>query len=118
MGNSYYFQPFKYGNRKVTVDGVTFASKREAGRYQELRLLERAKQISDLRLQVTFELIPKQKDPETGEVIHAIKYIADFVYKDENGREIVEDAKGYRTSDFVIKQKLMLYMKGIKVHEV
>ncbi|MDE2470831.1 MAG: DUF1064 domain-containing protein, partial [Bradyrhizobium sp.] len=76
----------KYANKRT--DG--FASKREAKRAAELKLLERAGQISELQFQVPFEVIPKQP----GE--RATKYIADAVYR-ENGRTVVEDCKGYRT---------------------
>jgi len=90
---------FKYNNSKVIVDGIKFDSKKEAQRYSELKLLEKAKQIYDLKLQVPFELIPKQKDER------AVKYIADFVYY-ENGTKIVEDTKGFKTKDYIIKRKL------------
>lgn len=89
----------KYGNKKTEIDGITFQSKKEARRYSELKLLQRAGQIQDLKLQVPFELCPSQK----GE--RAIKYIADFVYT-ENGKMIVEDVKGKRTDVYIIKRKL------------
>lgn len=101
----------KYGNIKtVTSDGITHDSIREANRWCELKLLERAGKISDLQRQVKFELIPKQD----GE--RPVYYIADFVYV-ENGREVVEDAKGKRTKEYIIKRKLMLYFHGIKIKE-
>ena len=102
----------KYGNTKVNVDGVPFDSKREAARWKELRLMERAGEITALRRQVRFELIPKQD----GE--RAVSYVADFVYRDKDGREIVEDAKGTRTREYIIKRKLMLWRHGIKIREV
>lgn len=76
--------------------------------------------ISGLRRQVKYELIPAQKDLKTGKVIERpVTYKADFVYTDvSTGREIVEDAKGVRTKEYVIKRKLMLYNKGIQVREV
>lgn len=118
----------KYHSKKVTIDGITFDSKREASRYSELLLLERAGQIQNLELQKVFELIPTQREilPETddygrqklGKVIERpVKYIADFVYT-ENGETVVEDTKGYRTSDYVIKRKLMLLRYGIRVKEI
>lgn len=100
----------KYGNKKTTVDGVAFDSRKEANRYAELKLLERCKAIEELQLQVPFELIPKQP----GE--RACVYKADFVYR-ENGQLVVEDAKGVRTKDYIIKRKLMLYLHGIKIKE-
>ena len=88
-----------------------FDSKREANRYAELKLLERAGEISDLKLQVPFELIPKQP----GE--RSVKYIADFVYL-EGGKSVVEDVKGKKTRDYIIKRKLMLWRHGITIKEV
>lgn len=106
----------KYRNKKTTVDGVTFDSAREARRYQELRLLTRAGKITGLQRQVPFELIPTQKrDGKTIE--RPVKYVADFVYQ-ENGETVVEDAKGVRTKEYVIKRKLMLWEFGIVVREV
>ena len=103
----------KYRNRKVTIDGITFDSKKEGQRYQELKLLQRAGKIRDLRLQVEFELIPKQ----AGE--RACKYKADFVYHlADTGEMVVEDVKGKRTRDYIIKRKLMLWRHGIKIVEV
>lgn len=102
----------KYGNTKVNVDGKHFDSKREAARWQELRLLERAGEISDLRRQVRYELVPKM----SGE--RPVDYIADFVYRDKNGNEVVEDVKGVRTPVYIIKRKLMLWRHGIRIREV
>jgi hypothetical protein len=103
-------------------DGFLFDSKREAKRYAELKLMERAGKIRNFKRQVPYELIPVQKD-ENGKVIErAVKYIADFTYyeRDEAGNEklIVEDAKGMQTDVYKIKRKLMLYVHGIRVREV
>jgi hypothetical protein len=98
----------KYGN--VKVNG--YASRREAKRAQELKLLQQAGEISDLKEQVPFELIPKQ----LGE--RACKYVADFVYRDHNGITVVEDSKGYANPVWRIKKKLMLQVHGIRVREV
>ena len=120
----------KYGNRRVvTIDGEVFDSQREAMRYQELRLCERAGAIKDLKRQVPFELLPNQREPVTigkrgkliqGKVIEkAVTYIADFVYTDAaTGEVVVEDTKGFRTKDYVIKRKLMLYMHNIRIKEI
>ena len=106
----------KYRAKKVTVNGITFDSKREANRYQELLLLERAGQITDLKRQVKFELIPSQK--VDGKVVErACTYVADFAYKLQ-GQCIVEDTKGFKTKDYIIKRKLMLYIHGIRVKEI
>ena len=108
----------KYGNQKVRVDGQLFDSKREARRWQELQLLQRAGKISELQRQVPFVLIPSLRDQRTGQLLEReVKYIADFVYTDD-GFRVVEDAKGYRTKEFIIKRKLMLWVHGIRVQEV
>ena len=117
----------KYHNRKVTIDGITFDSKKEAYRYKELKLLQKAGEISDLRLQVKYILIPAQHKPDRigkrggikkGKIIEReCSYIADFVYQ-ENGETVVEDTKGMKTKDYIIKRKLMLYIHGIRIREV
>lgn len=122
----------KYGNTKITVDGIQFDSKREAARYQELKLLERAGVISFLQRQIKFQLIPDQhapsnavytKGPRKGQrkpgklLEHECSYIADFCYI-QNGETVVEDAKGYRTEVYRIKKKLMLERYGIQIREV
>lgn len=108
----------KYHNERLTVNGEVFDSKKEYGRYQELRLLEKAGQISDLRRQVPFELVPRQI--ADGRVIErAVKYIADFTYW-QNGQLVVEDVKSdaTRTDAYKIKRKLMLSVRGIRIKEV
>ena len=106
----------KYHSRKVTVDGEVFDSKKEYKRFCELRLLERAGAIQNLQRQVRFELIPSQKIG--GKVVERpCFYIADFMYQ-ENGKTVVEDTKGFKTKDYVIKRKLMLYRYGIQIREV
>ena len=100
----------KYGNHKTTIDGITFDSKKEAARYQELRLMERAGLIRDLKRQVKYELIPKQP----GE--RAAHYTADFVYT-QGEQTVVEDVKGLRTRDYVLRRKLMLWRHGIRILE-
>lgn len=119
----------KYNNKKVTIDGITFDSHKEARRYGYLSLLEKAGEITNLARQVEYELIPVQKQTteytdKKGKTRHktvvlerAVKYIA-LVYYDKQGQLVVEDAKGVRTKEYVIKRKLMLYMYGIKVSEV
>ena len=102
----------KYNNTKIRVDGRLFDSKAEAARWQELQLLERAGEITELERQVEYELIPKQK----GE--RAVKYIADFRYKDHEGETVVEDTKGVKTPVYILKRKLLLWVHGIRVREV
>ena len=101
----------KYGAVKTEVDGIKFDSKHEAKRYQELRLLEQAGEITNLCLQVPFELIPKSKYGMP------IRYIADFTYNDRNGQLIVEDAKGVKTPVYRLKRRLMAELKGIEIKE-
>lgn len=109
-------KPAKYRNVKTVVDGITFDSKKEAERYGRLKLLQRAGRISDLKLQVEFVLFPSYI--ENGKVIErAWKYVADFVYT-ENGRQIVEDAKGKRTAEYIGKRKAMLAIHNIRIREV
>lgn len=116
----------KYHSRKVTLDGVTFDSVKEARRYRELKLLETIGEIENLQCQVEYVLIPDQREPDAigkrggvikGKVIEKkCVYRADFVYT-ENGKTIVEDVKGFRTPEYKIKRKLMLYVYGIKIKE-
>lgn len=108
----------KYKNRKTTVDGIVFDSKKEAARYQDLRLLERAGEIQDLRCQVPFELVPAQRDAKGKLVERPVKYLADFVYQDcATGERVVEDVKGYRTDVYKIKRRLMNHLYGIDIKE-
>lgn len=105
----------KYGAKKVTVNGITFDSRKEANRYIELSSLEKVGKVSDLQCQVKFELIPSQR--LHGKVVErAVNYIADFVYI-ENGQKVVEDTKGFKTPEYIIKRKLMLWVHKIKVKE-
>lgn len=107
----------KYSNKKVTVNGMTFDSEKEYIRWRELLLLQRAEAIADLQRQVKFVLIPSQRG-ENGKVIEKeCSYYADFVYR-KDGQIVVEDTKGFRTADYIIKRKLMLYVHGIRIKEV
>lgn len=108
----------KYGARKISVGGLSFDSKHEFDRWCELSLLKRGKVITDLKRQVKFELIPAQYDENKKLVERAVNYIADFTYTDENGQKVVEDAKGMKTKEYIIKRKLMLHIHGIRIKEV
>lgn len=118
----------KYRAKKTTVDNVTFDSKREATRYIYLRDAQKRGEISNLRMQVKYLLIPAQYEQDrTGRMAGRIRgrllerevsYIADFVYINEDGEEVVEDVKGMRTAVWVLKRKLMLYVHNIRVWEV
>ena len=122
----------KCRNHKArSVDGIIHDSRKEARRWNELLLLEKAGQIKDLKRQVKFVLIPAQREQGTigkrggikqGKLLEReLSYIADFVYT-ENEKLVVEDAKGYKGGSiyalFVIKRKLMLYLHNIKVREI
>lgn len=97
----------KYRAKKAVVDGIKFDSKREADRYCELKLLEKAKEIRDLELQPRFLLQDKFKD-KTGKTYRKIEYVADFMYVDKNDKKIVEDVKGVMTDVYKIKKKIFL----------
>ena len=85
-------------------------------RYQELKLLQRAGKISELQRQVPFELIPSQREGKRV-IERGVKYVADFTYM-EDGNLVVEDAKGIRTKEYILKRKLMYMVHGIKIKEV
>ena len=103
--------------RNIVANG--FDSRKEAARWQELRLLERAGAITDLKRQVPIELIPAQYI--NGRCVErAVKYVADFTYT-EHGKHVVEDVKSEITrknKDYIIKRKLLLYVHGIRLKEV
>lgn len=119
----------KYNAKSVEYDGLKFDSQKEALRYKELRFLISEGIITDLQRQVKYLLIPAQREPATvgkrggikqGKLIeHECSYIADFVYTVvESGETVVEDTKGMRTKDYVIKRKLMLFVYGIRIKEI
>ena len=110
------FMPSKYHARKTVVDGITFDSKREAKRYGELKLLERAGAIKGLQRQVPYELIPAFD--VDGKHYRPTVYIADFTYTDaKTGEEIVEDCKGYRTDIYRLKSKIFAHKYGVVILE-
>ena len=131
---NYWKQPKqKYGNQKSVYNGIEFDSKKEMMRYAELELLQRAGEISNLQRQVKFVLIPAQYETVFKQTpkLHKIKekqkliekecaYIADFVYLDKKGNQVVEDVKSpiTRTKEYIIKRKLMLHIYHIKIAEV
>ena len=122
----------KYLNHKTVIDGIQFDSKKEAQRYQQLKLLERAGEISNLKRQVKYELIPAQYiDGKCVE--RSVSYVSDFEYDEKvqfrnrtvmldrhdvtATQHIVEDCKGMRTQEYIIKRKLMLKVHGIRIRE-
>ena len=109
----------KYGARKIKYNGMVFDSHMEQRRMWQLKILERAGKISNLQRQVKFELLPTQYREDGTIAERPVAYIADFVYFDhERNAEVVEDGKGARTKDYIIKRKLMRYIKGIEIQDV
>ena len=118
----------KYKAKKTEVDGITFDSKKEANYYIKLKAMLEAGEISELDLQKPFELIPQQREPSTytkkgkevlGKVIERkSSYIADFYYKDKDGVYHCVDTKGFKTAEYKLKKKMMLYFHGIRIEEV
>jgi hypothetical protein len=113
-----YMNYSKYNNNKIEIDGEKFDSELELRRYQELKLLERAGTIKDLRRQVRFELQASYK--KNNKTIRGIYYVADFVYYSFSERKIiVEDTKGYKTEVYKLKKKLFEYKyKNLEIKEV
>jgi hypothetical protein len=99
----------KYNARKTIVDGIVFDSAKEAARYSDLSLLEKAKVIKGLKRQVKFPIVINGKK--------ICVWSADFVYT-ENGQEIREDCKGYRTKIYRLKKRLVEASYGFKIREV
>ena len=97
----------KYGNIPTLVDGHRFASKKEAGHYLQLRILQDAGQIANLKLQPRFKLA------------EGITYVADFLWDDlHTGKTHVKDSKGFRTKEFRIKEKLFRQLYPQYIFEV
>lgn len=117
----------KYHAKKVQAGGQVFDSQKEYRRWLELSLLQKAGTISDLQRQVKFVLIPAQREPDTvgarggkikGKLLEReVAYYADFVYT-QDGKQVVEDTKGLRTTEYIIKRKLLLWTHGIRIKEV
>lgn len=109
----------KYGNKKVVIEGIKFDSQKEGNRYKELKLMEKSGIISDLRLQVKFELQPSYK--LNGKTIRGISYIADFVYVTKENEEVVEDvkpSKNFQTEVYKIKKKIFMYKYKKEITEI
>lgn len=107
----------KFNAVKKVVDDIEFDSTKEGNRYKQLKLLVRAGKIRDLKLQVRYDLIPKQKFSDGSSMVGTY-YLADFVYFDcDKGREVVEDVKGKKTDVYQIKRKLMKLILDIEVYE-
>lgn len=105
----------KYGAKKTVVDGITFASKKEAARYSQLKLMERAGEIFALQLQPRYPLEVAGKKVAT--------YVADFTYAipaDQGARpeRVVEDVKGMKTPMYRLKAKMFAAQYGFPIREV
>lgn len=99
----------KYHAQRTELDGITFDSRKEANRYAVLKILEKGKLISQLKLQVKFEILPKTEN-KFGQKTTAVNYIADFFYFDEEKQHYVaEDVKGVRTPLYKLKRKMMIF---------
>ena len=99
----------KYNAIRTEVDGIVFASKAEAKRYSQLKLLERAGEIKNLELQPSYDL-------EVNGVL-ICRYVADFRYMVRGGQK-VEDVKGVKTPVYKLKKKLMKAIYNINIREV
>ena len=100
------FKKHKYNAKPVEFEGFKFDSKKEAKRYQELKMLEKSGKIKDLKLQPIFVL--QERFYYRGKAIRQITYRADFEYVDEKGNRVVEDVKGFKTDVYKLKKKLFL----------
>lgn len=108
----------KYGNRKVTCEGITFDSMAEARRWQQLRQMETHGRIKDLARQVSFQLAPAVRFHDAFKDKRPLTYRADFTYTDENDNLIIEDVKGHITDEFIIKRHLMKAYLGLDIRIV
>ena len=116
----------KYNAVRTWEQGHWFASKREAARYQELLLLEKAGEITDIELQPRFPLCTlapgngRQSDVFNGpSEVQVAVYVADFRYVDRQARDIVvEDVKGVRTAVYRLKKRFVEAQYGITISEV
>lgn len=110
----------KYRSNKCTWNGQRFDSELERDRYAQLILMQKAGKIRELHRQVRFQLIPAQKDSEGKAIERPVFYVADFTYREpyDGAPLIVEDTKGVKTKDYIIKRKLMLYTHGIRIREI
>ena len=119
----------KYHSQKVSIAQEIFDSKKEARRWLELKNMESHGLISGLQRQKKFVLVPAQYEPDTkgprggkikGKLLEReVAYYADFVYFDEQEKDfVIEDTKGVRTAEYIIKRKLMLWLNGYQIREV
>ena len=105
----------KYRAKKKQVGYIVFDSQKEGTRCEELLMLSKSGIIKNLQMQVKYELIPAHRRSD-GVLERAVNYKADFVYE-MDGKKVVEDVKGFRTKEYIIKRKLMLDRYGIEIQE-
>ena len=105
----------KYRSNKTYYNGIRFDSGKEADRYTELLILQKAGIISDLQRQVKFPLLPAQYAGKKC-IFKAINYYADFTYI-QDGKLVVEDVKGFKTKEYRMKEKMMYYFHHIRIKE-
>ena len=128
-GRRFFRNKPKYKNRKVNIDGVEFDLMKEYWRFAELKQMQAEGKITDLERQVKYILLPAQREPDTigkrggvkkGKLLEReVAYYADFVYRlADTGTLIVEDTKGMRTTEYIIKRKLMLFIHKIRIKEL
>lgn len=115
-------KPSKYRNVKTVVDGIVFDSKREANYWHELKLLEKARDITALQRQVSFPLLAPDltngTENPSGLYSQVALYVSDFTFMDAEGVRHVVDAKGKRTAMYILKAKWMRLQYGIEIEEV
>ncbi len=100
----------KYRAKRTLVDGITFASKKEAARYEVLKILEKAREIKILKLQPRYDF--------NVDGMYIGFYKGDFLYFDNVKKEqILEDCKGFKTPIYQLKKKLVKALYGIDIYE-
>lgn len=104
------YRTSKYNAKKTEVDGYLFDSRAEARRYQELKILEQAGEITALELQPKFSVYVNRQ--------HICNYKADFRYLTRTGECVTEDVKGVKTAVYRLKKKLVEASYGIEITEV
>ena len=128
MGHGYRASRSKYGAKRQDVGGERFDSAKEARRWQQLQIMERAGKINSLQRQVKYMILPEHREPDTrgprggirkGRIIERARYyVADFVYYDVDARcAVVEDCKGFRTETYTLKKAMMYDRYGIRIRE-
>jgi hypothetical protein len=104
---------WKYGNKKVTYDGIKFDSKKEGQRYLQLKLMEKEGKIGYLVCHPTYQLLPTFR--HGGKTYRGVKYIPDFRYFTDDGKQVFEDVKGVRTKDYILKMKW--FVSSLREHD-